>query len=312
MTEYVHATKQATEGGHKVTSILLPGGGPTMAEMYAGNCATPGTGVCVLMIDPQCDFHPESAHQPFNGSLAVSGADKDAERIAAMIEANGEKIDAVFITLDTHQRYHIAHGMFWKNAAGESPPPFTIIANADVAGGKWAPVDEKFKDHCLHYTKTLEEKGKFQLCIWPEHCLVGTQGHAVESCVAKAVHEWEMKKTSAARFFCKGNNSLTEHYSCIEAEVVIEADPHTQANRVLVDDLKTYSKVIVCGQAKSHCVNYTVRDLLRFWPKEETSRLVILEDGMSSVTGFEESGTKFIEDMKESGLTMATCDNPGF
>mmetsp|Transcript_16087 Transcript_16087/g.61361 ORF Transcript_16087/g.61361 Transcript_16087/m.61361 type:complete len:107 (-) Transcript_16087:256-576(-) len=74
----------------------------------------------LLLIDPQVDFHE-------GGSLAVPGAIEDAQRIAGVIEALGASIDAIYVTLDTHQRTHIAHGLFWEDAEGEHPAPFSII-----------------------------------------------------------------------------------------------------------------------------------------------------------------------------------------
>ena len=40
---------------------------------------------------------------------------------------------------------HISHGLFWKDAQGNPPPPFTPIPHADVAAGKWTPVNEELK-----------------------------------------------------------------------------------------------------------------------------------------------------------------------
>jgi nicotinamidase/pyrazinamidase len=85
--------------------------------------------------------------------LAVANADEDAKRIAALLSAHGSDIDAVFVTLDTHQQLHVAHGMFWKDAQGQPPPPFTLISSADVESGKWVPALPEFRDWGLHYTK---------------------------------------------------------------------------------------------------------------------------------------------------------------
>ena len=78
----------------------------------------------------------------------------------------------------------LRHGAFWQNAAGERPGPFTLIKSAQVESGEWVPVDSRFKEHCVSYTAQLEKAGKFVLCIWPEHCLVGTPGHAVQASAA--------------------------------------------------------------------------------------------------------------------------------
>jgi hypothetical protein len=80
--------------------------------------------VIVLIIDPQIDFH-------FGGSMAINGANEDSERIAEFIKDNIPKIDEVFVTLDSHHRMHIAHGIFWKNESNESPTADTIITLGD-------------------------------------------------------------------------------------------------------------------------------------------------------------------------------------
>jgi nicotinamidase/pyrazinamidase len=116
----------------------------------------------------------------------------------------------------------------------------------------------------------------------------------------------------------KGSNNLTEMYSAIRAEVPIENDPSTQTNDELLQYFWQASKVIVCGQARSHCVNYTVRDIVADWQsrldpadhKKELSRIILLNDGMSDVGGFETTGGQFIEEMRELGLTIADCGNP--
>jgi nicotinamidase/pyrazinamidase len=97
----------------------------------------------------------------------------------------------------------------------------------------------------------LEANGRFTLCIWPEHCLVGSNGHSVQPDIFSAINAWERSRVNAARYFVKGNNSLTEHYSAIKADVIVEDDPSTGVNNVLVNSLKEFDRVIICGQALS-------------------------------------------------------------
>ena len=61
-----------------------------------------------------------------------------------------------------------------------------------------------------------------------------------------------------------------------------------------------YDKLYVAGQAQSHCVNFTVRDISANYKKEQ-SLINVLEDCMSNVPGFDEAGSKFILDMKAAG-----------
>lgn len=35
------------------------------------------------------------------------------------------------------QRNHISHSLFWVNAEGKAPPPFTPISHKDVVMKKW-------------------------------------------------------------------------------------------------------------------------------------------------------------------------------
>lgn len=66
---------------------------------------------------------------------------------------------------------------------------------------------------------------------------------------------------------------------------------------------------MICGQALSHCVNYTVRDIVSQWSPSSPSSITILKDCMSSVPGFEEAGEKFLQDMMEVGVNVETSDS---
>lgn len=77
-------------------------------------------------------------------------------------------------------------------------------------------------------------------------------------------------------------------------------DEANERGRMLLARLCLLDSVIVCGQASSHCVNFSGRDLAAAWRRttagssEEEARrrmagLVILKDGTSPVPGFEVS-----------------------
>jgi len=261
-----------------------------------------GKKTALLIIDPQVDFHE-------GGSLAVAGATDDSTRLAELIQSKGDQIDQIYITLDSHHRLHIAHAVFWKNANGESPPPFTIITNEDVRNEVWVPVKEQLKEHCLEYTEQLEKGGRLKHCIWPEHCLIGTPGHAVVPQLNEALQSWSVQTGKTVTYVHKGQNCMTEMYSALKADVVMSDDPATDLNLPLINELKEYDYILVGGEARSHCVNYTVRDLVSQFSPEEMKKVVILENGCSPVTGFEEQGLKFFEDMQQLGcLLKSTTD----
>ena len=66
-------------------------------------------------------------------------------------------------------------------------------------------------------------------------------------------------------------------------------------------------QVLVCGEAKSHCVNFTMRDLLGAWPAGRAADLVLLQDGTSPVGGCEDAADKFENDMRNAGVTIVKC-----
>eukprot|EP00581_Thalassiosira_minuscula_P005174 CAMPEP_0183735992 /NCGR_PEP_ID=MMETSP0737-20130205/48169_1 /TAXON_ID=385413 /ORGANISM="Thalassiosira miniscula, Strain CCMP1093" /LENGTH=290 /DNA_ID=CAMNT_0025969883 /DNA_START=52 /DNA_END=921 /DNA_ORIENTATION=- len=287
----------------------------------------------LLLIDVQKDFHP-------GGSLAIPTADDDALRIATFITKHSSSINRIVCTLDSHQKLHIAHPCFWTHSeTGAHPDPFTLISMEDVKGGKWIPrkdlkhpahapyvkdsimsqggdLPEKLYaedgtldmvEYCIEYTKRLEAKGRFQLCIWPEHCLIGSDGHNMVSIVMDAIQEWSNATGGSVEWVNKGQNNLTEMYSAMAAEVPI-SDNTVFSHDLHASLMKNTDKLVICGQALSHCVNYTSRDIVEHWPKDEMSKITFLEDCASSVPGFEAAGEQFVSDMKEAGVNIETSD----
>ena len=282
----------------------------------------------LLLVDVQKDFHP-------GGSLAIPAAGGDAERIAALLREHPEKITRVVATLDSHQRLHIAHPGFWRSgASGDPPAPFTIITSQDVADGTWTPRKDirvppgtldpavfsghgsvlaedgealDLRKYALEYTRRLEEGGRFQLCIWPEHCLIGSPGHGVVDVVFEALGEWSRATGGSVEWVPKGENLLTESYSALEAEVPVDG---TTAYRSDVQaSLERSDRLVICGQALSHCVNYTARHVVERWPKDRVASVALLTDCASSVPGFEAAGEAFQKDMADAGVQLVTSEN---
>lgn len=259
-------------------------------------------GTALLIIDPQNDFHE-------GGSLAVTGANADTERIAEMIETKQgmEQISQINVTLDSHQVIDISHNAWWVDAEGKHPGPFTLIELKDVQSGKWKASKPERQQRSLEYVETLEKMGKFKVCIWPNHCIIGSFGHCIKDRLNKAMHLWVKKNLDTINYQYKGSNIFTEMYSCLKAEMVLDDDPSTAMNNNLVKRLQMADRVLVCGQALSHCVNFTVRDLVSVWPKDQMNKLYVLEDGCSSVAGFEKAGEDFLAFCKDSGVNVIKC-----
>lgn len=257
----------------------------------------------LITIDPQVDFCDPK------GALFVTGADKDMERLAAFINANQQRISEIHCTLDSHQVIHIAHPIFWVNSKGENPKPFTLISDDDVRNGTWRPFHPGLQAHAQNYVDTLKKNGRYILCIWPPHCLIGTRGHAVSPLVSDALVAWETKTINRVNFITKGSNFLTEHYSGVMADVPDDADPTTKLNTGLIDTLLEADEILITGEALSHCVANTIRDIANNFGDDNIKKFVLLEDTSSNVPGFEKMGTDFVKEMVGRGMRLTKTTN---
>ena len=124
--------------------------------------------------------------------------------------------------------------------------------------------------------QALAEGGKYELIVWPYHAMLGGVGHALVSALEEAFFFHALARGTQTRFEVKGDDPLTEHYSALGPEVGGEP------NLELVEHLRSFDAVVVAGQAKSHCVAWTVDDLLRLAP-DLAPRLHLLEDCTSPV-----------------------------
>jgi nicotinamidase/pyrazinamidase len=253
----------------------------------------------VLAIDVQIDFCDPS------GALFVPGAVEDTQRSAEFITRNGDKLSKIYVTLDQHHVMDIAHPMWWTDGNGKSPNPFTVITSAEVESGKWSCRNYRVQDRSLEYLKALESSGKYPHVIWPEHCLIGSRGSNVDPVFYDAINSWSRKHKSTIAFVTKGSNPYTEHFSAIQAEVPDPHDPATQVNYPLVESIESADNVYIMGQALSHCVANTVRDIANnFKNKSLVSKMVLLRDCSSPVPTFESYADQFINELTALGMRV--------
>ena len=254
----------------------------------------------LLLIDPQNDF----CDLP-GAALPVPGAVAGLQRVAALIERLAPRLTGVHVTLDSHQPLHIAHPHGWQDANGQPPAPFTQIDADEVASGRWQTRDPAERARGLAYVRALEAGGRYRLVIWPEHCLIGGWGHGVQEDVHQALNAWGRVQGRQVDFIAKGGNPHTEHYSALRAEVVDPSDPGTAVDARLIARLQEAGTLLVAGEALSHCVASTLRDLLEFWPTNRRQNLVLLTDCSHSVPGFETQGEAFLTEMRAAGVRLA-------
>ena len=144
--------------------------------------------------------------------------------------------------------------------------------------------------------------------VWPTHCVVGTWGHNVHGDLAAALGRWEATRLRAVEKVLKGQNPMTEQYSAVRAEVPVAADPRTQTNRALVDRIVDFPGLtFIAGEASSHCVAATAEDLFAEMSAERLARVVLIEDAMSPVGGFESGATAFVARARALGVRTMTA-----
>ncbi|MCA9573154.1 MAG: hypothetical protein KC656_35205, partial [Myxococcales bacterium] len=254
----------------------------------------------LVVIDPQKDFC--SRH----GALAVPGADADMDRLACLVRRLGDRLDDIHVTLDSHRRVDISHPLWFRDDRGHAPAPFTAISAADVEAGRWVPTLPSTHARTLQYLRELERSGRYGHVVWPEHCLIGSEGHNVVEPLFDALQEWS-SRFALVDFVTKGSNPWTEHFSALRAEVPDPADPGTQLNAGLLTTLEEADIVLLAGEASSHCLAHTVRDIAAsFRDPAAVRKLVLLTDATSPVPGFEPLADAFLKDLVALGMKTST------
>jgi len=331
----------------------------------------------LLIIDPQNDF----IDLPYEGSdfgrLPVVGSNKDMPRISNIIEQYQDKINKIFVSLDTHTIFHIGH-RFWREIKEDgsegniAPPGTTFSVKSNIikgSDGKTYEVNVSIEDrpsmnaYAISYlNKVINEgaaDGRNLPCTWAVHCIQGTNGWKVNPTLQNILDKYSDK----VEYHIKGQNQLAEMYSIMKAEIPYEnvissLEPEQQEivkkyvynpikgdivdyneyiipstditvnetnigkialNEITTDgvnkyDLKTTfnddlfnsltennSTILVCGEALSHCVQFSTRDIVKEIENKKLSNKVYLIQNASSYVNMDAFGLQFLTNIfKES------------
>src|SRR5437016_9852759 len=252
--------------------------------------------ICLLAVDAQNTFCIPYL-ELFVPGRSGTGAVDDNRRLCEFLYRNLGDITQIFPSLDTHHAMQVFHAIWLVDEQGNHPAPFSLISAEDVAAGRWRlnsavaralGIELDYAErHLAYYTQRLAEGGKYDLTVWPYHAMLGGIGHALASAVEEAIFFHAMARDSQPDFQVKGDNPLTEHYSMLGPEVTEgpNGDRLGGKNTALVDKLLTFDAVVVAGQAKSHCVAWTIDDLLTDDDvrRRLAPRTYLLEDCTSAV-----------------------------
>jgi nicotinamidase-related amidase len=176
------------------------------------------------------------------------------------------------------------------------------------------------EEHLRYYTRTLEQGGKYSLIVWPFHAMLGGVGYALVSAVEEALFFHSIARYAPLDFQPKGDNPLTEHYSMLGPEVELdrEGEPLGRRNHPLIERLLRYDAVVIAGQAKSHCVAWTIADLLGDSNVQERGldeKVYLLEDCTSPVVvpgsvDFTDEGDAAFARFAEAGAHVVRSETP--
>ncbi len=251
--------------------------------------------VHLVLIDLQKDFClPEGTL--FVGGRSGRGAIEDSDRTARFIYRNLGVITDITCTMDTHLPYQIFFSSFWLDENGEPPQANREVTAEDIRSGALRP-NPAMADwlaggdadwlvrQCIFYCEELAKRGRYRLYLWPPHVILGSDGHALVGVIQEARMFHAYARTARSHIELKGATPLTEYYSVIAPEVMVDVDgrPLARRNDDFLRILQESDAVVIAGQAASHCVRSTIADLLEHTEEALARKVYILRDCASSV-----------------------------
>ena len=235
--------------------------------------AADSTRTWLLLIDVQNTFCIPD-FELYVGGRSGRGAMEDNVRLCEFIYRNLGNITKITGTMDTHKTMQVFHAIFFVDKDGNHPAPYTDIHTAELHEGKWAfnpalasqfgIAPEYGQQMVVDYAEKLEKSGKYALTVWPYHAMLGSVGHALVSSVAEALFFHSVARLAQTDLVIKGEAPFTENYSVIGPEVLTGPMNETLGihDQRFIQQLQEVDRLIIAGQAKSHCVAWTVHDLL--------------------------------------------------
>jgi nicotinamidase-related amidase len=143
--------------------------------------------------------------------------------------------------------------------------------------------------------------------------MLGGIGHALVPAVEEAVFFHSIARLSQPKFEIKGEHPFTEHYSVVGPDVTKGPKGETlgKHNDAFIKELQEVDALVIAGQAKSHCVAWTISDLLgdiRVTDPELAKKVHLLDDCTSPVVvpgaDFTDQANETFESFAQAGMKI--------
>ena len=143
----------------------------------------------------------------------------------------------------------------------------------------------------------------------------GTQGHMLAAPISEAIAWHSAARQTQPRYIVKGLTERTEYYGIFGAEIPDPEDPQSGLNTRLLEEFLHYDRIYIAGEAKSHCVLESERQLVSYLQASpnQLQKLYFLRDCTSSVKhptiDFDSLAESELDEMERLGVHMVLSSN---
>lgn len=221
---------------------------------------------CLLVVDMQYDFYSK-------GALPVSGGEELVPEVNQAID----RFENVVFTQDSHPQNHISFASSYS-----AKKDFELLSLEEVNSGKVSS-SVFSQTEVMEYLEKTEDKAQV---LWPDHCVVGTEGWKIDS----SLH------TSKARLILrKGQRADCDSYSGF-----FENDGRPTGLAAFLKEMGV-RRVVVCGLAGDYCV---------FWTAEDAAKLgfeVFFLENLTRYVNFpENSKQRALDRLKDRAVNLVS------
>ena len=197
----------------------------------------------------------------FKEDLPIFGATLNMDDLASNIKDNINNIDYLLVIKDSHNGNEINNKLNWINSTGHQPNDYQIINYSDI-GKNWWPTSISL-EYAKIYSNYLLLNNKNPIIMWPEHCIIGTEGHKIIDKVQDSLNLWEQQKSKKIIYLEKGTNQHSETYGVLP-EARLPLAFNNKNTSIIVDEIinivTKYTNITIIGDEYSHSTLTVYKD----------------------------------------------------